>query len=92
MKLTLILILAASFCAFAQESGNVMFQSAGPAGAMAWSFEKGTTAVVKGTPYSATMNNESIQTLADGLAHPLDTAQFSYTRVGGYRQSPYRHL
>jgi hypothetical protein len=66
MKLTLILILAASFCAFAQESGNVMFQSAGPAGAMAWGFEKGTTAVVKGAPYSATMNNESIQTLADG--------------------------
>ena len=66
MKLTLILILAASFCAFAQESGNVMFQSAGPAGAMAWGFEKGPTAVVKGAPYSATMNNESIQTLADG--------------------------
>jgi len=66
MKLTLILILAASFCAFAQESGNVVFQSAGPAGAMAWGFEKGATAVVKGAPYSATMNNESIQTLADG--------------------------
>ncbi|HKB99350.1 MAG TPA: hypothetical protein VKD23_11230 [Terriglobales bacterium] len=66
MKLTLILILAASFCAFAQESGNVMFQSAGPAGAMAWGFEKGPTAAVKGAPYSATMNNESVQTLADG--------------------------
>jgi len=66
MKLTLILILAASFCAFAQESGNVVFQSAGPAGAMAWGFEKGPTAVVKGAPYSATMNNESVQTLADG--------------------------
>src|SRR3979411_2521440 len=66
MKLTLILILAGSFCAFAQEGGNVMFQSAGPAGAMAWGFEKGPTAVVKGAPYSATMNNESVQTLADG--------------------------
>src|SRR4029077_18470296 len=43
-----------------------MFQSAGPAGAMAWGFEKGPAAVVKGAPYSATMNNESIQTLADG--------------------------
>jgi hypothetical protein len=67
MKLTLILILAASFGAFAQEGGNVMYQSAGPAGAIAWgSFERGTTAPVKGAPYSATMNNESIQTLADG--------------------------
>ena len=36
MKLTFILLLAASFCAFAQDGGNVMFQSAGPAGAMAW--------------------------------------------------------
>lgn len=67
MKRTLILILAASFCAFAQEGGNVMYQSAGPAGAIAWgSFEKGPTAPVKSAPYSATINNESIQTLADG--------------------------
>ena len=67
MKRTLILILAASFCAFAQEGGNVMYQSAGPAGAIAWgSFEKGSTAPVKSAPYSATINNESIQTLADG--------------------------
>jgi hypothetical protein len=66
MKLTFILLLGASFCAFAQDGGNVMFQSAGPAGAMAWGFEKGPAAVVKGAPYSATMNNESIQTLADG--------------------------
>src|SRR6202521_4906980 len=67
MKPTLILILAASFCAFAQEGGNVMYQGAGPAGAIAWgSFEKGPTAPVKGAPYSATINNESIQTLADG--------------------------
>jgi len=67
MKRTVILILAASFCAFAQEGGNVMYQSASPAGAIAWgSFEKGSTAPVKSAPYSATINNESIQTLADG--------------------------
>jgi hypothetical protein len=67
MKHTSILILAASFCAFAQDGGNVMYQGAGPAGAVAWgSFEKGPTAPVKGAPYSATINNESIQTLADG--------------------------
>ena len=67
MKRTLILILAASFCVFAQEGGNVMYQSAGPAAAIAWgSLEKGSTAPVKGAPYSATTNNESVQTLADG--------------------------
>jgi len=67
MKRTLILILAASFCVFAQEGGNVMYQSAGPAAAIAWgSLEKGPTAPVKGSPYSATINNESVQTLADG--------------------------
>jgi hypothetical protein len=67
MKRTLILILAASSCAFAQESGNVMYQSGSPAGAIAWgSFEKGSTAPAKGAPYSATTNNESIRTLADG--------------------------
>jgi hypothetical protein len=37
-----------------------------PAGAIArGTFEKGPTAVVKGAPYPATINNESIQTLAD---------------------------
>jgi hypothetical protein len=67
MKRTLILILTASFCAFAQEGGNVMYQSAGPAGAIAWgSFEKGSIAPVKSAPYSATINNESVQTLTDG--------------------------
>src|SRR5581483_6540852 len=67
MKRTLILILATSFCAFAQESGNIMYQSVSPAGPIAWgSFERGATAPVKNAPYSASINNESIQTLADG--------------------------
>ena len=67
MKRALIFILAASFCALAQEGGNVVYQTAGPAGAVAWGpLEKGSTAAVKGAPYSATINNESIQTLADG--------------------------
>src|SRR5216684_5082684 len=67
MKLTLILILAASSGAFAQDGGNVMYQGSGPGSAIAWgSFEKGPAAPVKSAAYSATMNNESIQTLADG--------------------------
>jgi hypothetical protein len=67
MKATLILILATSCCAFAQEtqvSGNVMYHGAGVAGGMAW-VDKGG-APVKGAPYSATTNSESVQTLADG--------------------------
>src|SRR5258708_29078493 len=64
MKRTVIFILAASFCAFAQESGNVMYKTFGPVGAMEL-IDKGS-APVKGAPYSATTNNESIQTLADG--------------------------
>jgi hypothetical protein len=61
------IILAVSSCAFAQDRGNVMYQSAGPAGAIAFgSFEKGSAAPIKGAPYSATITNESTQTLADG--------------------------
>ena len=51
MKLTLILVLAASFYAFAQEGGNVTYQSAGPAGAIAWgSFEKGSLLRLRARP------------------------------------------
>jgi len=67
MKRTVILVLAASSCAFAQETGNVIYQGTGPAGAVALSsFVKASPAPVKGAPYSATTTNESIQTLADG--------------------------
>jgi hypothetical protein len=66
MKRTLILILAASCCAIAQDGGNVTFQTAGPAGAIAFGAVGGPGAAVKGAPYSATITNESVQTLADG--------------------------
>ena len=69
MKPVLILILAAS-PTHAQESGNVMYQSqsAGPVsgGVAAGAIMKGPIAPIKGAPYSATIKNESIQTLADG--------------------------
>ena len=64
MKRTVIFILAASLCAFAQESGNVMYKTVGPIGAMEL-LDKGP-APVKGAPYSATTTSESVQTLADG--------------------------
>src|SRR5271167_4176844 len=66
MKRTLILILAASCCAIAQDGGNVTFQTAGPASAIAFGTIGGFGAPVKGAPYSATITNESVQTLADG--------------------------
>jgi hypothetical protein len=69
-KLTLILILAAASCAYAQESGNVMYQAQGPgpgtAGVAVGGVMKGSLTPTKGAPYSATITNESIQTLADG--------------------------
>jgi len=63
MKRTILLLLISSSCAFAQEK-NVMYQTAGPvtvSGAVA-AFGK----PVQGAPYSATVTNESVQTLADG--------------------------
>ena len=68
MKYRLILILAVSAsCAFAQDSGNVIYQSVGPAGAVAGgAFGKAFGTPVQGAPYSAAITNESIQTLADG--------------------------
>ncbi len=64
MKRTVIFILAASLCAFAQESGNVTFRTFGP-GAAGELLDKGP-APVKGAPYSATTTTETVQTLADG--------------------------
>jgi hypothetical protein len=68
------------FAAFAScgafgQSGNVMYQtsgmvpsnlSPGPATMTVGAFAKGMGAPVQGAPYSATITNESVQTLADG--------------------------
>ncbi len=80
MKRTLILILAVSCCALAQDSGsgggsgsgNFTYRAAGvvgpagPASAIAFGALGGSGGVVTGAPYSATITNESVQTLADG--------------------------
>lgn len=64
----LAMILAACTCAFAQEGGDQVFlQGPGPVttfgvGVLA----KGHGAPVTGAPYSASITNESVQTLADG--------------------------
>jgi hypothetical protein len=67
MKRALFLVFLAS-CAAAQERGNVIYQTAGPVtagaiGTFAWS---GSATPIQGAPYSATITNESFQTLADG--------------------------
>src|SRR5260370_32561160 len=65
MKRALLLVLAAASCAFAQEKGNVIYQTTGPVGSVAsGGFDKASVPV-PGAPYSATITNESIQTLAD---------------------------
>src|SRR5215472_16781652 len=65
------LILATATCAYAQESGNVVYQTQGPGPATAGVavggvMMKGSLTPIKGAPYSATIRNESVQTLADG--------------------------
>jgi hypothetical protein len=76
MKRILILVLAASCCALAQDSGsgsgNMTYRVAGQAGpagpvtAVAFGAIAGSGGVVAGAPYFATITNESMQTLADG--------------------------
>jgi hypothetical protein len=76
MKYTLLLILAAASCAFAQDGArtNVTYQAGGPGPAVmtAGVMARGG-APVQGAPYSATITNESVQTLADGT-HIVQTS------------------
>jgi hypothetical protein len=68
-KLVMILTLVASSRAIAQDAGNaVFFQSAVSVGATgaAGALDRTPGTPVQGAPYSATITNESIQTLADG--------------------------
>jgi hypothetical protein len=69
IKRTLVFILAASSCAFAQGAGPggpVFFQSGTAVATVGVApFDKGG-APVAGAPYSGTVTNESVQTLADG--------------------------
>ena len=68
MKIAIMLVLAGASCAYAQETGNVVYQhqSAGPVTAVAGAAFLGPVTPVQGAPYSATTTNESTQTLADG--------------------------
>jgi hypothetical protein len=71
-------VLAAGPGAFAQDPGNMVYrtgqigatltmQGSGAGTAVAWSaFDRGASTPVQGAPYSATITNELVQTLADG--------------------------
>lgn len=65
MKRILILVVALSCSAVAQGPGDVFFEAPIQAGAISVS-TAGPLAPIKGAPYSATITNESVQTLADG--------------------------
>lgn len=67
MKYVLALILLTSSCVFAQDGmrTNVVYQSAS-AGVATSISGRMLAAPVQGAPYSATITNESVQTLADG--------------------------
>jgi hypothetical protein len=68
--LLVVMILTASACVFAQETGNAVFfqsQAAGPVVTVGMGMlAKGSNAPVQGAPYSATSTNENVQTLGDG--------------------------
>src|SRR5260370_18242752 len=66
MKRALLLVLATASCACAQEKENVIYHSTGAVGAVASGGFDRASGPVLGAPYSATITNESIQTLADG--------------------------
>jgi hypothetical protein len=65
MKRALFLVLAAASCALAQDKGDVIYQTAGQVSLASGAFERASGPIM-GAPYSATIANESVQTLADG--------------------------
>jgi len=60
-----LLVIAATACTFAQDKGDVIYQTPGRVAIAGGALDKATGPVV-GAPYSATITNESVQTLADG--------------------------
>lgn len=63
MKRALLLAVLTASCVCAQEKADVVYQTSGSVGAVAFA---GSANPVQGAPYSATITNESVQTLADG--------------------------
>jgi hypothetical protein len=64
MKLAIVLTMAGAACAAAQEPPNVIYQSGASVGISV--SEKASQTPVLGAPYTATITNGNVQTLADG--------------------------
>lgn len=79
MKRILTLVLALSCSALAQETGNVIFEAPIQAETLRFGTFGGPAAVIKGAPYSATISNESVQTLSDGT-HIVQSSDGSAAR------------
>ena len=79
MKRILTIVLALSCGALAQESANVFFEAPIQAETLRFGTFGGPGAVVKGAPYSATITNESVQTLSDGT-HIVQSSDGSAAR------------
>ena len=79
MKRIVILVMALSGVALAQATPDVMFAAPIQAGAVAISAVGGPGAGVKGAPYTATLSNESVQTLADGT-HIVQSSEGAVAR------------
>jgi hypothetical protein len=65
MTRALFLVLAAVSCVSAQEKGNAIYQTTGSVAVASGAFDRASSPVL-GAPYSATITNESVLTLADG--------------------------
>jgi hypothetical protein len=88
MRKTVLLILVACPCAFAQTQENETSQSTSPPDKVVYRASQGTAGTVsvkavrkdsvpvQGAPYSATITTESVQTLADGNRIAMKTAGF----------------
>ena len=79
MKHVLMFVLAVSCTALAQAPADVMFAAPVQARAVAFGAAGGPGAVVKAAPYTATITNESVQTLADGT-HIIQSSDGSAAR------------
>jgi hypothetical protein len=67
MQRTIVLVLLGASCVFAQtESKSISFGVSGAVAIADGGFQSMSAAPVEGAPYTATITNESVQTLADG--------------------------
>ena len=84
MKSILVFLLAVSPCAFAQDGirTDAVYQSASPGVVAARAIDRGIGSTVQGAPYSATITNESIQTLADGTHITIPRYAFWFSEYG----------